>query len=529
MAVETIREFLVALGYKQDEAALRKFEDGITKATKAVVTLATAVEATALTVAFGIQRFASNLEALYYASVRTGSSATQLQALDRWAQNFGASAGEALASVEGLAHALRMNEPGVVAFLEGVGIHVKHLKDGTVDASDALIQLAQFFKRSPMLVAERYASILGINENTMLALRRGDLADIARILKEIGPGMDQSADAAHRFEVQLRGLQNQLEGIKVRVLSGIFTALKPQLEELESWINTHQAQIQEFVVASVTFIKTAAIDTALAIRALVREYEKLVGVGTKIGEFLAKHAPRKFQDTLADSINEDLYSLGFISEEDYERGRAYYESEYGAKNSNPGNLEFHGQPGATRATGGRFARFASQQEGLDALARQLELYAKRGLTSVQAIVSKYAPPTDKNDTTGYIENVRKALGVKATDTLNLGDPKVLATLMSAIVRQEGNGAGISPEAIQMAALSATRGYKPGTFADTRFGQWLESMANASEARQAATFNQDIDIHIDGSGDPRAVAARVAELQKRTNDDVLRNAGLAVVR
>jgi hypothetical protein len=29
MATETIREFLVSLGYKQDEAALRKFEQGI--------------------------------------------------------------------------------------------------------------------------------------------------------------------------------------------------------------------------------------------------------------------------------------------------------------------------------------------------------------------------------------------------------------------------------------------------------------------------------------------------------------------
>jgi hypothetical protein len=106
-----IREFLVKLGFKADEQQLQNFEKGIDRATKAVVGLAAAIEVTAVAVAAGVARFASNLEALYFASIRTNTAAANLQAYDLAVQNFGGTAGEATASIEGLAAALRKN-PG---------------------------------------------------------------------------------------------------------------------------------------------------------------------------------------------------------------------------------------------------------------------------------------------------------------------------------------------------------------------------------------------------------------------------------
>ena len=78
-----IKEFLVKLGYKHDEASLKQFKDGIVHATKVVVGFAAAVEATAVAVSVGVAKFASNLEALYFASIRTGSAAASLKAFDR--------------------------------------------------------------------------------------------------------------------------------------------------------------------------------------------------------------------------------------------------------------------------------------------------------------------------------------------------------------------------------------------------------------------------------------------------------------
>ena len=113
----------------------------------------------------------------------------------------------------------------------------------------------------------------------------------------------------------------------------------------------------------------------------------------------------------------------------------------GIRNNNPGNLEFAGQSGATREQGGggRFAAFSSMAEGLAALAAQLQRYGSKGIDSVQAIISKYAP-AGENNTAAYIASVAKRLGVGAGSHLNLKDPNVMRELMAGITTVE-NGAG----------------------------------------------------------------------------------------
>ncbi|WP_248686168.1 lytic transglycosylase catalytic, partial [Escherichia coli] len=83
----------------------------------------------------------------------------------------------------------------------------------------------------------------------------------------------------------------------------------------------------------------------------------------------------------------------------------------GERNNNPGNLNFAGQAGASlERPGGRFARFETAFDGLRALARQLMLYAGRGINSVEKIISTWAPASDNNNTTAYIRAVSQRLG-----------------------------------------------------------------------------------------------------------------------
>jgi hypothetical protein len=112
----------------------------------------------------------------------------------------------------------------------------------------------------------------------------------------------------------------------------------------------------------------------------------------------------------------------------------------GIRNNNPGNLNFANQEGATLepGAGGRFARFASMDEGVAALGRQLQLYASRGKDTIQAIISTYAPGNE-NDTSKYIANMVKSTGYSAGQHLNLSDPAVLQRLERGIISQE-NGA-----------------------------------------------------------------------------------------
>lgn len=55
---ETIKSFLVGLGFKVDESSERKFTDSVARATKTAMALGAAVEAAALTVRDAGQAFA---------------------------------------------------------------------------------------------------------------------------------------------------------------------------------------------------------------------------------------------------------------------------------------------------------------------------------------------------------------------------------------------------------------------------------------------------------------------------------------
>lgn len=92
---------------------------------------------------------------------------------------------------------------------------------------------------------------------------------------------------------------------------------------------------------------------------------------------------------------------------------SYNANSLAQKNNNPGNLRFAGQAGATQGQGG-FARFASVDDGFQALQNQISLDAGRGLDFDQ-FINKYAPSSE-NRTNVYLTNVLNWLGLDNSKT-----------------------------------------------------------------------------------------------------------------
>jgi hypothetical protein len=241
-----IREFLVALGYKHDETSLKKFTSGIETATKTVVLFATTLEATALAVAAGVSRFASNLEALYFASQRVGASAANLKALDVAAQNFGASSGEALQAVEALAKFLRSN-PGGEAFL---GVTTRDAKGNLRDMTDILVDLGRKWATMPTYLGSQYAGIFGISDKMFLALRNGDFAkELARVRAEVDNSAFKKATAdAHGFMMQLRDLELYLLQFAVRVEDALTNRLGISVKGMTEYLRDHGKELADKLV-----------------------------------------------------------------------------------------------------------------------------------------------------------------------------------------------------------------------------------------------------------------------------------------
>jgi hypothetical protein len=110
------------------------------------------------------------------------------------------------------------------------------------------------------------------------------------------------------------------------------------------------------------------------------------------------------------------------------------------RNNNPGNIEFGQWAQAHGATGsdGRFAIFPSAQVGAAAMNSLLSSYgSKDHLDTVTGIVGKWAP-NGENNTSAYIANVAKQMGVDPNTHLNMSDPNVIQALGRAMSGFEGS-------------------------------------------------------------------------------------------
>jgi hypothetical protein len=102
----------------------------------------------------------------------------------------------------------------------------------------------------------------------------------------------------------------------------------------------------------------------------------------------------------------------------------------GFRNNNPGNLMF-GTPwvGVTGHDDGGYATFDTLTNGIRAMGKDLLAKMGRGLNTVRAIVTVYAPPSE-NPTDNYVNSVASEMGVGPDDTLTVGN---LYDLVSAMI------------------------------------------------------------------------------------------------
>jgi hypothetical protein len=103
--------------------------------------------------------------------------------------------------------------------------------------------------------------------------------------------------------------------------------------------------------------------------------------------------------------------------------------------NNPGNIragtdKWLGMVGVADG----FVHFSSPSYGVRALARIIRTKYARGLDSIRAIISSYAPPSE-NDTDNYVRFMSDWVGVNPDAPLDLNDD-TMYKLVSGIIRME---------------------------------------------------------------------------------------------
>jgi hypothetical protein len=141
----------------------------------------------------------------------------------------------------------------------------------------------------------------------------------------------------------------------------------------------------------------------------------------------------------------------------------------GYRNMNPLNIEdgsfARSQPGYA-GSDGRFARFASMDQGTAAADKLLSIYGNKGINTVGGVINRWAPASDNNPTNQFAAAVARGAGVDPNTQINLGDPAVRQRLIGPMAQFE-NG---RPLPQQQAALTTPQQPMPSQAAQVQPGQ-----------------------------------------------------------
>ncbi|MDU7837686.1 MAG: transglycosylase SLT domain-containing protein [Pantoea sp.] len=253
MNAETIKDFLVSLGFQVDDAGARKFDAVVAGTTLKVVKLGTATEAAALSVLAYTTKIASGLDQLYWASQRTGATVAGIQAIGYAAAQAGSSAEAARGSLESLSRFMR-NNPGAEGFLNRLGVQTRDASGNMRDMASIFTGVGQQLTKMPYYRANQYAQMLGIDENTLMAMRRGMGqfgAQYTQMAKAIGLNADQAAASSNRFMTSLRAFGQMAGMARDKIGSNLAEGLSGSIDTLRKQIVDNFPKIEQTITSGV--------------------------------------------------------------------------------------------------------------------------------------------------------------------------------------------------------------------------------------------------------------------------------------
>ncbi|HDL8470426.1 TPA: lytic transglycosylase domain-containing protein [Yersinia enterocolitica] len=239
---ETIKDFLVSLGFELDEAGEKKFSAVVAGVTANVLKMGAVVEGAALSVVAFTAKVASGLDNLYWASQRTGATVQGIKQVGYAVSQMGGSVDGARSSLESLSRFIR-NSPGAESFLNRMGVQTRDAKGNMRDMATVFTGVGQKLSSMPYYRANQYAQMLGIDENTLMAMRRGlgnFSAQYSQMTKAIGYNADTAAVSANKFMTSLHAFGEMAGMARDKIgsnladgLAGDIDSLRKQL--LDNW------------------------------------------------------------------------------------------------------------------------------------------------------------------------------------------------------------------------------------------------------------------------------------------------------
>lgn len=253
MNAETLKDFLISLGFKVDEAGARKFDAVVAGTTLKAIELGVKVEAAALSVVAFTAKIASGLDDLYWASQRTGATVEGIKQIGYAVSQVGGSVDGARGSLENLARFMR-NNPGAEGFLNRLGVQTRDASGNMRDMATIFTGVGQRLSSMPYYRANQYAEMLGLDENTLMAMRRGIgqfSGEYTAMAKAIGYNADVAAVSSNKFMTSLRSFGLMAGMARDKIGSSLADGLAGSLDRLRRQILENFPKIEGAITGTV--------------------------------------------------------------------------------------------------------------------------------------------------------------------------------------------------------------------------------------------------------------------------------------
>ncbi|SWF90275.1 bacteriophage protein [Klebsiella pneumoniae] len=250
---ETLKDFLISLGFKVDEAGARKFDAVVAGTTLKAIELGVKVEAAALSVVAFTAKIASGLDDLYWASQRTGATVEGIKQIGYAVSQVGGSVDGARGSLENLARFMR-NNPGAEGFLNRLGVQTRDASGNMRDMATIFTGVGQRLSSMPYYRANQYAQMLGLDENTLMAMRRGIgqfSGEYTAMAKAIGYNADVAAVSSNKFMTSLRSFGLMAGMARDKIGSSLADGLAGSLDRLRRQILENFPKIEGAITGTV--------------------------------------------------------------------------------------------------------------------------------------------------------------------------------------------------------------------------------------------------------------------------------------
>jgi hypothetical protein len=246
---DTIREFLVGIGFKVDQSSERQFTSAMEGAVLKANLLATAIEGMAKTVAEKVGEVAEHFEQLYYQSQLALSSVPGIMAFQFAFKQLGSSVGDADTALNNFGYKLR-TQPGFEGWVSRMGVATRDTNGQLRETSKIIPELAQHLQaiHNPALSNIFREALGGISDQGWRTLNNPEFWKqySTAISSEGAAGIDNdAAKKAAEFEQQWREVWKRIGDMAEGGESKLLTALTEPMEKFNQWLDANAPKIDD--------------------------------------------------------------------------------------------------------------------------------------------------------------------------------------------------------------------------------------------------------------------------------------------